>query len=203
MAFGSQQYKPINCIICNNVFIPKFGQQRTCSDQCKIKSYVIDYSDPSKCWIFKILASESRNIKFNYGHLWENGKFHPAHRISYRAFNGPLIDGKFICHSCDVPSCVNPNHLFQASPKSNMDDAANKRRLGSQKWLIAPYAKLTKEKALSIFNAPDKISTIAKQFNINGTTVRDIKTGKCWSNVTGKFHPSKLIIRPIPDHLGI
>jgi hypothetical protein len=36
-----------------------------------------------------------------------------AHRAMYEAFVGTIAQGMFLCHKCDVPACVRPDHLFQ------------------------------------------------------------------------------------------
>ncbi len=52
-----------------------------------------------------------------------------AHRLSYRATHGDAGD-KFVCHKCDTPSCVNPDHLFAGTNSDNLKDCYNKGRRG-------------------------------------------------------------------------
>ncbi len=70
-----------------------------------------------------------------YGHFRRkiNGKWimYKAHRFSYEYFKnqGELIDSsKLICHSCDNPQCVNPEHLFIGTVQDNINDKLKKGR---------------------------------------------------------------------------
>lgn len=52
-----------------------------------------------------------------------------AHRVAWALSHGPIPEGQSVLHSCDVPLCVNPDHLFLGTHKINMEDAARKQRL--------------------------------------------------------------------------
>jgi hypothetical protein len=55
-----------------------------------------------------------------------------ASRASWILHFGPIESNKiFVCHTCDNPSCVNPNHLFLGSQKDNLQDASKKGRLNN------------------------------------------------------------------------
>lgn len=51
-----------------------------------------------------------------------------AHRLSYELTKGEIPDGAFVCHSCDTPDCINPDHLFHGSAADNNDDKRRKGR---------------------------------------------------------------------------
>lgn len=76
----------------------------------------------SGCWVWTGAKNES-----GYGAFHSPlGKY--AHRFSHEAFIGPIIGENLVCHSCDNPSCVNPEHLWQGTNLENNQDMRIKGR---------------------------------------------------------------------------
>src|ERR1051326_7362656 len=71
--------------------------------------------------------SGCKNIK-GYGILTVHNKTVSAHRLVYRLYIGELKPGFVICHKCDNPACINPNHLYQGTPKDNSRDMVQRGR---------------------------------------------------------------------------
>jgi hypothetical protein len=66
------------------------------------------------CWIYP-----SSNHK-RYPHCTFDGKRELIFHIIYNIFHGPPT--KWILHKCNNKLCVNPNHLYDGSPKDNVAD---------------------------------------------------------------------------------
>lgn len=63
------------------------------------------------------------------------GRFRPKRvsRVIYELFIGPIPVGLYVLHRCDMPCCVNPDHLFLGTQKDNISDMMRKGRHRSQR----------------------------------------------------------------------
>jgi hypothetical protein len=108
-----------------------------------------------------------------------------AHRWFYELYKGKIEEGKVICHTCDTPSCVNPDHLYQGTQQDNIKDRVLRKRGGSSK--IAGEnnlnSKLTKEDVLEIRNSNKSLSFFAKKFGMGTSQIHRIRKNQSWKDV--------------------
>jgi hypothetical protein len=77
----------------------------------------------SGCWLWTGTKDSD-----GYGRIKISGKIWTAHRLSFRLFNGDLLDGMEVNHSCDVRNCVRPEHLHLGTPKTNARERMERGR---------------------------------------------------------------------------
>ena len=84
---------------------------------------------PTGCWLWQG-ARNRGNQKWSYGVALFGTRTITAHRIAYLlTVCATIPKGYFVCHHCDNPLCVNPEHLFIGTQKDNMKDCVQKNRI--------------------------------------------------------------------------
>ena len=148
----------------------------------------------SGCWLWM----DAPHPDFGYGCINVPGRgVIKAHRVAWELFVGPIPEGLFVCHHCDTPPCVNPAHLFLGTHQDNMRDMHAKGRWRGRLLLWTedesfrnrfpdgyPGSTLTADQVVLIkrrISAGDFQKDIARDFNIDPSSVSNIKTRRYWS----------------------
>ena len=134
----------------------------------------------SSCWIWQ----GHKDID-GYGLFSFEGKVRKAHRLSFEQTNGPISKGLFVCHRCDNPSCVNPDHLFLGTLQENHQDMMAKNRHGHGTFSGSknPSSKLTEQQVLEIRALPGPHRKIAEQFGVSKCCIDEIRSRTTWTHI--------------------
>lgn len=146
-----------------------------------------------ECWTWTAACDRK-----GYGRMRFPRRHEGAHRVSWELTNGPIPEGMFVCHRCDNPPCVRPDHLFLGSHRDNMADMFAKGRdshpptfYGDAHWIkrhgdhrpkggAHPQAKLTDAEVAEVRRmvaAGSTQASLCRQYGISKTHMSRIVRG--------------------------
>lgn len=159
------------------------------------------------CWIWP--KAKTRD---GYGQLSNRigGRNVPAyaHRVAHLIATGSSADGMDVCHRCDNPACINPDHLFEGTAADNLRDMASKGRgnrgkklpIGKRHWasqnpervrgVANGNARLTEADVREIRSSTLRGARLAERFGVSQTLISNIRRGKCWPGVIPASSPT-------------
>lgn len=130
----------------------------------------------SDCWEW--MGSRNKGNR-GYGQFWIGHTFVGAHRFSYELHHGKIPDGLEVCHHCDNPACVNPDHLFLGTHKENEEDKKSKNRQARGKAVVHQN-KINENDVVNIRNSAKSYDEISKEYGISSAMVYYIKSRRSW-----------------------
>lgn len=175
---------------------PRWAKARFCSRDCQIattgvgrRKYAsaadavqsnISPEPNTGCWLWAGPFMKETG----YGRVGFDNREILAHRLSFEVHVGPVSADLMVCHTCDVPLCVNPQHLFLGTCKDNMMDAASKQRttLGERNAM----ARLSADEVVQIRaarSAGRSLRDIGDEFNVSEANVRAIAKRETWRHI--------------------
>jgi len=128
------------------------------------------------CWLW----TGSKNW-CGYGMFYMGGKTYRAHRLSLGLYSQTINSSDVVCHKCDVPACVNPDHLFVGTQTDNMKDMWIKNR--GARGNASGRRKLNEDQVKEILCDTRKQCDIAKFYGVDPSLISLIKTRKQWRHL--------------------
>lgn len=152
-----------------------------------------------ECWIWTGCRDSRGYGRFGVGRL-AHPQVEAAHRMSYMLTYGPVPDGKEICHTCDIPACVRPEHLYAGTHAENQRDMSARKRAATgerhgvhlhpervSRGEARPLAKLTETdvRAIRAEYAAGGISAkrLGWKYDVSEMAVLKIVWRKAWKHV--------------------
>lgn len=132
------------------------------------------------CWLWT--GAVQRN---GYGHIGLGGRKSgniTASRLSYRMHYGKDPGGLFVCHHCDNPYCVNPDHLFLSDNAGNMADCKRKgrTRCGGLRGEAHGMSKLTQAAVNHIRSTSEKGVDLARLYGVSPQCISMVRSNQIW-----------------------
>ena len=131
-----------------------------------------------ECWLWT--GGKSHD---GYGHYRTDFGVERAHRVSWWLHFGPIKSGLMVLHKCDIPACVNPDHLFLGTRADNATDREKKGRGGQVNGERNANAKLTAADVIAIRARAESSRSIGKEYGVSHAVVTSIRRRESWKHV--------------------
>lgn len=116
------------------------------------------------------------------------GRMTGVHRIAYTLAKGPVPEGLIVRHTCDVPNCVEPEHLLVGTHLDNADDRGRRGRTAHPTGSKNGYARLTEGQVEQILIDLSRRElsqrAIGLRYGVSQPTIARISAGITWTHVT-------------------
>jgi hypothetical protein len=135
------------------------------------------------CWLWQGTIGNR-----GYGRTSYQNRTIGAHRLAWIYARGHIPDGQVVCHRCDNPPCVRPDHLFLGTFADNSADMVRKgRAVNGPKGVTHPFAKFTEDQVREIRRryASADVSThqLAREYGVGAMTIWRVATHRSYRSV--------------------
>jgi hypothetical protein len=140
------------------------------------------------CWLWTAGGSRGyghARVPVRLRHLMNGSTVTQAHGVAWVLERGQLPDGAFLCHHCDNPPCVRPDHMFIGTNADNMRDMCRKGRQPCGARIHT--AKLTDDVVRAIrarHRIGERQAALAREYGLNDGTVSRLVRGRIWRHVS-------------------
>ena len=115
-----------------------------------------------------------------YGLRRINKELFYVHRLALAEKLGrPIKKGYCACHSCDNTSCINPEHLFEATQQENILDMYAKKRNHTN---INSKLSISQVKQIRRMEGTDT-AKLSQMFGVSRRTIQSILACRSWKHI--------------------
>lgn len=171
---------PITCPHCGKTIEQTQVKPTTFSEEDLKRFWSKVVKTESGCWISSAIPSGT------YARLYMGGRLILAHVASYLIHHGAIPPGAKICHSCDTPRCVRPDHLEAKSGSENMQDMVARARHKPRFGALNNLTKLSDSGVIEIKQAlvaGVPIKEIAEKHGVSFQAIYQIARGRSRKSV--------------------
>ena len=147
--------------------------------------------------VFKVTDSGCYDVvshkpnDYGYPRITVGREIRGTHRFVWEECYGPIPEGMLVCHRCDNPRCINPEHLFLGTIEENNRDRDNKGRQASGER--QSKSKLTYRDVVTIRDrcsrghSKNGIHGLAAEFGVTDATIAAVVNRRTWKCVQGEI----------------
>lgn len=134
----------------------------------------VAYEPNTGCWLWTGFVNGN-----GYGQINYEGAPRNAHRISYLVHFGEFDRSLFVCHVCDVRSCINPQHLFLGTSSDNSLDMWRKKRHPIENL----RKKLTVDDVRYIRKSKETSAVLSERYGCSTRNITGVRSMELWKHV--------------------
>lgn len=135
---------------------------------------------PKACWPWVAKARHA----FGYGAINAGrGNLYYSHVVAYALAKGSVPAGAHVLHSCDNPSCCNPDHLRVGTHAENVADVVERKRLKGRTGPTDPKRcakRLNADLAAEIRSSTLPRKALAEKYGVTKHTIANVQSGRTW-----------------------
>lgn len=140
---------------------------------------------PNGCWVWTGMMA---GADARYGRIEVDKQKIAAHRYSYALHNGDLPLGAYICHHCDNPPCVNPDHLYAGDAFTNAADMVRRGRtngaaVSGERNKSARLTGATVKEMREKYERGSTQESLANEYGVSKSHAHRIVRRKLWRHV--------------------